>query len=152
LKKVTRSTKTCCSKVPAPLDNTINLLLDIQEKRGWLPKEAMKRACRQRGIPGVDVYGVATFYSQFKLAKRGKYLLSLCRGTACHVKGSEKLLQYLYGLLGIRPGETTSDGKFTLQTVNCVGACAKAPNIMINNVVYGNLDEPKLKKLLEGLK
>ena len=130
----------------------IPILQDAQEIYGYLPGEVLRLIARQLGMSLSKVYGVATFYSQFKLAKRGKYLLSLCRGTACHVKGSEKLLQYLYGLLGIRPGETTSDGKFTLQTVNCVGACAKAPNIMINNVVYGNLDEPKLKKLLEGLK
>ena len=133
-------------------DNAINLLLGLQERRGWLPAKDMAKMCRERGIPGVDVYGVATFYSQFKLAKRGKYLLSLCRGTACHVKGSGRLLEYVQDLLGVKPGETTSDGRFTLQAVNCVGACAKAPNVMVDSVVYGSMDEQKLRKLLEGLR
>ena len=133
-------------------DNTINLLLGIQEKRGWLSAKEMSRMCREKGIPGVDVYGVATFYSQFKLAKRGKYLVSLCRGTACHVKGSGRLLEFIQDYLCIKPGETTSDGRFTLQAVNCVGACAKAPNVMVDSVVYGIMDEQKLRKLLEGLR
>jgi NADH:ubiquinone oxidoreductase subunit E len=133
-------------------DNTINLLLGIQEKKGYLPRDEMVRLCREKEMPGVDVYGVATFYSQFRLSNRGKYMLRLCRGTACHVKGSGGLLEYLEELLGIKPGQTTKDGKFTLQCVNCIGACARAPNIMINDDVYGELDKAKLRKLLEGLR
>jgi len=139
-------------KLKLHTDNTINMLLDLQEKHGYLPRERMIRACREKGIPGVDVYGVATFYSQFKLAKRGKYLVSVCRGTACHVKGSGRLLEFLEAYLSVKPGETTADGKFTLQIVNCIGACAKAPNVMVNGMAYGNLDEPGLRKLLEGLR
>jgi NADH-quinone oxidoreductase E subunit len=132
-------------------DNTVNLLLSLQEKKGYLPRDEMVRLCKEKGMPGVDVYGVATFYSQFRLEKRGKYMLRLCRGTACHVKGSARLLEYLEEFLGIKPGQTTKDGKFTLQCVNCIGACARAPNIMVNDDVYGELDKAKLKKLLEAL-
>jgi len=140
------------SRVPMQLDNNINLLLDLQARKGYLPKKELMAACREKGIPGVDVYGVATFYAQFRLIKQGKYILSLCSGTACHVKGAEKLQAYIHDLLGIRPGETTKDGRFTLRTVNCVGACSKAPNLMVDDVVYGELDKPKVRKLIEGLK
>jgi NADH-quinone oxidoreductase subunit E len=133
-------------------ENTINLLLSMQDKKGYLSKDGMVKACREKGRHGVELYGVATFYSQFRLEKRGKYMLRLCRGTACHVKGSTDLQEYIHELLGIRPGETSKDGKFTLQAVNCFGACARAPNIMVNDDVYGELTRPKLKKLLEGLK
>lgn len=112
----------------------------------------MKKECKRKGVPGVDVYGVATFYAQFKLVKQGKYIISVCRGTACHVKGSAKLLDDIYEMLGIRPGQTSKDGKFSLQCVNCLGACAKAPNVMINDIVYGDIDRTKLEKILKGYK
>jgi NADH-quinone oxidoreductase subunit E len=136
---------------PEPLDNNINLLLGMQEKKGYLPREEMIAACKSRGIPGVDLNGVATFYSKFRFHQKGKYVISLCKGTACHVKGAEKLEEYVYDILKIRNGETTSDGRFSLQCVNCVGACSRAPNVMINDTVYGEMTQKKLKKMLDGL-
>jgi NADH:ubiquinone oxidoreductase subunit E len=133
-------------------ENTINLLLDIQEKETYLPKDKMMSLSKIKGIPGVDIYGVATFYAQFKLNKPGKFIISLCRGTACHVKGSAKLLDYFYDYLGLKPGQTSKDGKFTLQCVNCLGACAKAPAMMINDITYGDLDKKKIKQIIESLK
>lgn len=124
----------------------------MQEKNGYLPRDEMIKVCRTKAIPGTDVYGVATFYAQFKMVKRGRYMISVCRGTACHVRGSEKILDWIRGMLGIRPGQTTEDGKFSVQCVNCVGACAKAPNVMINDVVYGDLNEEKFRKIIGGLK
>ncbi|MFH0924468.1 MAG: NAD(P)H-dependent oxidoreductase subunit E [bacterium] len=131
------------SEIDSKKNNIINLLLDIQEKNGYLPRGEMIALSKRTGIPGVDLYGVATFYAQFKLNKQGKYIIHLCRGTACHVKGSTKFLDYFYELLNLKPGQTTKDEKFTLQCVNCLGACAKAPAMMINDITYGELDKKK---------
>ncbi len=132
--------------------NVVAILQELQKKNGYLTNEEMIRVSKEKNIPGVNIYGVATFYSQFKLKKSGKYIISVCRGTACHVKGSDKLLQYLEEIIGIKTGETTEDGKFTLECVNCIGACAKAPAMMINDEVYGELDKTKVKKIIEALK
>lgn len=131
--------------------NVVAILQDLQEKRGYLTKEDMIKISKEMDIPGVNLYGVATFYAQFKLSKPGKHIVSLCRGTACHVKGSANLLEYFYELLGIKPGQTTKDGRITLQCVNCLGACAKAPAMMIDDITYGDLDKKKIKKIIESL-
>ncbi len=132
--------------------NVVAILQDLQQKEGYLSKDSMVKISKEMGIPGVDIYGVATFYSQFRLTQQGKYKISICTGTACHVKGSGKLLEFVETLLGIKTGQTTKDGKFTLERVNCIGACAKAPAMMINNEVYGQLTEDKVKKIIKGLK
>jgi len=132
--------------------NAVEALQEMQSKHGFLPKEELVKASRKLGIPLVDLMGVATFYSQFKMHPEGKYKVSVCRGTACHVKNSSTLLRHIEKKLGIRPGETTLDNKITLECVNCIGACAKAPAVMINDKVYGDLDEKKLDKIIGGLK
>ena len=132
--------------------NVIVLLQKIQEQYGYLPESEIVRLSKELDIPAVDLSGVATFYSQFKLIKPGKYKLSLCRGTACHVKNSLELLKYTEELLGVKAGKTQESGKVSLDIVNCLGACAKAPVIMINGVVYGELTKEKIKKIVEGLK
>jgi NADH:ubiquinone oxidoreductase subunit E len=133
-------------------ENVINLLLDLQEKEGFLSKESMIRLSREKNIPGVSVFGVATFYAQFKLRQPGKHKISICRGTACHVKNSERILEYMEEQLGIKHGETTPDGAISIETLNCIGACAKAPAMMIDGTVYGELTKEKVKGLLDGLK
>ena len=99
----------------------------------------------------INILGLAFFYSQCRLTKHGKYTISICRGTACHVKNSESILEAIESLLNIKKGETTKDGKFTIETVNCIGACAKAPAMMINRVVYGELTKDKVKKILSEM-
>ena len=132
--------------------NIIVLLQKIQEIYGYIPESEIVRLSKELDIPAVDITGVATFYSQFKLIKPGKYKISLCRGTACHVKNSIELLKYLEESLAIKAGHTQESGKISLDIVNCLGACAKAPVMMINGQVYGELTKDKIKKVIEGLK
>lgn len=131
--------------------NVVALLQEIQARHGFLPVEELERLSKRTGIPGVYLFGVATFYSQFRLAKPGKYIVSVCSGTACHVKDSANLVKYAEELLGIKRGQMTADGKISLETVNCIGDCAKAPAMMINNEVYGELTKAKMQKILEEL-
>jgi NADH-quinone oxidoreductase E subunit len=146
-------------KNPQPKDelithnvNVVAILQELQKSKGYLEKEDIIQIAKQLQIPAVHMYGVATFYSMFKLHKPGKYIISMCRGTACHVKNSLALLNYLEEALKIKPGQTTKDGKISLETVNCIGACAKAPAMMINNIVYGELTKEKIKKIISELK
>jgi NADH-quinone oxidoreductase E subunit len=132
--------------------NVVAILQELQKSKGYLEKEDIIQIAKQLQIPAVHMYGVATFYSMFKLHKPGKYIISMCRGTACHVKNSLALLNYLEEALKIKPGQTTKDGKISLETVNCIGACAKAPAMMINNIVYGELTKEKIKKIISELK
>lgn len=130
--------------------NVIRVLQDIQLKEQYISKETIVKLSKELGLHGSELYGVLTFYSQFKLTKPGKYRISICRGTACHVKNSESLLRYLEKELKIQEGKTTEDGKFSLTSVNCIGACASAPAMMINGTVYGELDEKKIKSIIDG--
>ena len=132
--------------------NIIALLQEIQETQGFVSEEAVVKLSKEMGIPAINLYGVLTFYSQFKLEAPGKNHVCVCRGTACHVKKSDEILKALEELLKIKSGETTKDGLFSLEGVNCIGACAKAPAIMINKKVYGELDKDKSKKLLLKIK
>lgn len=133
-------------------NNIVTGLQNIQEEQGYLPAEELIRLSKECGVPGVNIYSVATFYNQFRFTKPAKYVVSICRGTACHVNNSGALLQYAQDLLGIKPGESTKDGLITLEIVRCLGACAKAPTMMINSIVYGNLTKEKLKEILTNLK
>ena len=132
--------------------NIIALLQEIQESQGFVSEEAVVKLSKEMGIPAINLYGVLSFYSQFKLKAPGKNHVCVCRGTACHVKKSDEILKALEELLKIKNGETTKDGLFSLEGVNCIGACAKAPAIMINKKVYGELDKDKSKKLLLKIK
>lgn len=112
----------------------------------------MEKLAKSLGIPAVELFGVATFYTQFRLTKPGKYTISVCTGTACHIKNSSLLIKFAEELLGIKRGQTTSDGKISFESVNCLGACAKAPAMMINGTVFGELTKTKMKEIIEGLK
>ncbi|HOL62194.1 MAG TPA: NADH-quinone oxidoreductase subunit NuoE [Elusimicrobiales bacterium] len=130
----------------------IPMLQEIQEAEGYVSKEAVKEISRIIGISASKVYGVATFYNQFRFEPLGKYHIMVCRGTACHVKGSSQSLNIVQEVLKINPGQTTKDGLFSLETVACMGACSLAPVISINGEFYGEMTAEKLKKLISDIK
>jgi NADH-quinone oxidoreductase subunit E len=130
----------------------IPVLQGVQAKLGYLPRQAMLAIAAYLNIAPVDVYGVVTFYNQFRLNPPGKYQVAICRGTACHVKGSFNLLETLQRELGIEAGATTRDGLFSLETVACIGACSIAPVMTVNGEFYGRLDKKKVEKILRELR
>ena len=132
--------------------NTVELLEVLQDKYSYLPKDELVKLSKELKIPLIDLYGVATFYSYFKLNKPCKYLIRVCDGTACHVQGSPKIIDYLEKTLGIKPGEISSDNLFEIETVRCLGLCASAPLMVVNDKVYTKLDLTQTKTILEELK
>lgn len=133
--------------------NIITILQDIQENFGYIPEESINWFSKRLDIPASRFFGVATFYSQFHLKPRGKNVITICRGTACHVKGSEKLINRTLMELDIPPYEETSeDLKFTVEKVNCIGACGIAPVVMINKEVHGKMTLDKIIRELNKLK
>lgn len=127
----------------------IPVLHEAQELFGYLPEEVQQKIADGLGISLAEVYGVATFYSRFTLIPKGKYNIQLCLGTACYVKGADKILEKLEELLGIKVGETTPDGKFSIEGARCVGACGLAPVMVINEEVYGKVTPDMVKGILD---
>lgn len=127
----------------------ITILQKTQDIYGYLPKDAIIYISERTGIAESEIMGVATFYTQFRLAPVGKYLIMLCQGTACHVNSSELILQTIKDELGIEDGETTEDGLFSLKCVACLGCCSLSPVMMINESTYGSLTPEKTKKILK---
>lgn len=127
----------------------IQALQEVQKKFGYISRENLRMLSDGLDVPYAYVYAVAGFYKSFSLEKRGKYIVTVCDGTACHIKGSGGLLEEVAGNLGLKPGETSDDELFTLETVGCLGVCALAPVVMINDQYYGNLTTVSLKKLLD---
>ncbi|HEC96612.1 MAG TPA: NAD(P)H-dependent oxidoreductase subunit E [Nitrospirae bacterium] len=133
--------------------NVISLLQDIEESFGYLPEDAIYWFSEQLDIPPSRFYGIATFYAQFHLKPRGENIITACCGTACHVKGSERLINSLMRELHIPSGEDTSDDKkFTVEKVNCVGACSIAPVVIINREVHGKMTADRLMKEIRKIK
>jgi NADH-quinone oxidoreductase subunit E len=130
----------------------INMLQDIQDIYGYLPERAMEYIAEKTENKKATIYGVATFYTQFRLNPIGKHLILQCQGTACHVNGSKEVSKAMCEYLNIKPGETTEDMLFTLEDVACLGCCSLAPVIMINGEAYGNLTPKKAIKILEEIK
>jgi NADH-quinone oxidoreductase subunit E len=126
----------------------IPILQQVQQALGYLPEEALRRIAHFTRVPESTVFGVATFYSQFRLAPVGRNIIKVCRGTGCYVKGSPRLLDKVEKLLGINDGETTSDLEYTLETVACFGSCALAPVVVLNGKVHGTVTPERLKALL----
>ena len=127
----------------------IPLLQSAQDSYGYIPEKALHYISELVNIPAADIYGVITFYSQFRLKPLGKYLVRICQGTACHVNGAKNVLKVLQNELGIGVGETTDDGLFSFQSVACLGCCALAPVMMIDDETHGNLDAEKIKKVIK---
>lgn len=128
------------------------VLQEIQERFEYLPEDAMKEVSKRLNIPLTEVYGVATFYHFFSLKPKGRYKIQVCEGTACYVKGAKRVLEKFEEILGIKVGEVTPDGKFSVESVRCIGACSHAPAIMINDQVYGRMNSEKVVQLVKSLK
>ncbi len=134
---------------PRSQDKLIPILQGVQEEEGFLSKQAMYRIGEYVGVPASKVYGVATFYNGFRFKPRGKYPIVICRGTACHVRGSLAVLEAFQDELGIKPGDTTEDGRFSLEVVACIGACGLAPVITVGGEVFGEVKPGQIKKILK---
>lgn len=142
-------TEAVLSKYPANDPSTlIPILQDLQDVFGFLPEKELQKVSMHAGLPMARIYGVATFYNQFRLQPLGKFVIRVCRGTACHVKGSFDILTTLENELGIKAGQTTRDLMFSIETVACIGACSIAPVVAVNDEFHGKLDAQKVKKLL----
>ncbi len=130
----------------------IPILHEVQEFYGYLPFEVQKLIAEELNIPLADIYGVVTFYSRFSLTPVGKYKVGVCMGTACYVKGSDKVLEEFKKQLGLEVGETSEDGMFSLEATRCIGACGLAPVITVNEDVYGKLFAEDVKDIVEKYK
>lgn len=128
----------------------IPLLQDIQDEQGFISRESVQIVGDHLNLPSSKIYGVATFYNQFRFNSPGKYHIQICRGTACHVKGSAGVLDTLVRELKINPGETSRDGLFSLEVVACLGVCGLAPVVCINGEFFANLNNDKVKKLIKN--
>jgi NADH-quinone oxidoreductase E subunit len=141
------------SKYPAGRrDALIPLLQDVQEAHGYLSRDAVVRVGRHLRLPASKVYGVATFYNQFRFQPLGRYHLQICRGTACHVKGSNQSLSAIQRTLQIKPGQTTRDGLFSLEVVACLGACGLAPLLAVNGEFHAGVTSERVTKILRTLR
>lgn len=130
----------------------IPILQETQETYGYLPKVALARISEQLGVPFSQVYGVATFYSQFYLSRRGRNVIKVCDGTACHVRGAPRNMTVVEKDLGIQPGGTTEDYNFTYEVVYCLGACALGPVTVVNGNVKGRCSSERVHQLVEELR
>ena len=128
-------------------ENLIQILNNVQEYYGYIPEKSQKKISEYLKISMAEIYGVITFYSRFTLKPKGKYNIAICLGTACFVKGSEKIMDRAKERLKIEPGETTKDGMFSLEETRCVGACGLAPVFTVNGEVYGNATVQKLDEV-----
>jgi NADH-quinone oxidoreductase subunit E len=128
----------------------IQLLLDIQQELNWIPKEVADRISQRLNIPQSQIYRVASFYTAMSLTPRGRHLISVCMGTACHVRGSPRLLDRITDILKIQPGETSTDRRFTLNTVNCLGCCAMGPVVVVDGVYHSKPSTTDLREILES--
>ena len=130
----------------------IAILQEIQDEHHYLPAQALKEVAEETGRSLVDIYGVATFYKSFALTPRGKHLVSVCMGTACHVRSAPGIAEECERQLGIKAGQTTSDGEFTLETVNCLGACAIGPIVVVDGHYFSKVSADKVKKILKKVR
>ncbi|MBQ8394542.1 MAG: NAD(P)H-dependent oxidoreductase subunit E, partial [Clostridia bacterium] len=128
------------------------ILSDIQKEYGYIPLEVQEIVSARTGVSVAEIYGVVTFYSFFSLTPKGKYVIGVCLGTACYVKGAQQVLDKFSELLGIKPGETTADGLFTLDALRCIGACGIAPAVTINGKVYPKLSVDAVPKVVKESK
>lgn len=132
----------------AQRDQLIPLLQEVQEQEGYVSRDAVIKIGKHLKLPTSKIYGVATFYNQFRFQPIGKYHILVCRGTACHVKGSSSILKNLQRVLKIEAGQTTRDGLFSLEVVACIGACGLAPVVSVNGEFHGNLNLDEIPKIL----
>ena len=148
-KRLREETKEILSKHEKRKDSLIKILEEIQVKYGYIPKVCQLEISEYLDMPLAEIYGVITFYARFSLKPKGKYNVSICLGTACFVKGSNEILEGAKEKLGIGEGETTADGKFSLDTTRCIGACGLAPVFTVNEEVYGKATVKKMNEILD---
>jgi len=130
----------------------VEVLQDLQESHGYLPEEALYRVSDSFGVPLIEVFRLANFYKAFSLKPRGRHLLTVCTGTACHVRGAPRMLDEVLAQLEVGPGETTEDRAFTLETVNCLGACALGPVVVVDGEYHDHMSPAKLRTLLGAVR
>lgn len=137
------------SRYPKDPSSIIQVLQDINDEYRYLPCEVVEYAATQLGVPRSRAFSVATFYKAFSLKQRGRVIIKVCKGTACHIRGAEQISDELQRVLKIKAGETTKDLEFTMEEVNCVGACAMAPVVVINEKYHGSLTMEKVKDIVK---
>ena len=147
--KVDEALTKILSKYEQDKSNLIQILNEVQEHYGYVPKMAQAEISKYLDMPMAEVYGVITFYSRFTLEPKGKYNVAVCLGTACFVKGSEKVLDKAKEMLGIDVGQTTADGKFSIEATRCIGACGLAPVFTVNDEVYGKATPELMEKVIK---
>jgi NADH-quinone oxidoreductase subunit E len=135
-------------KYQSDASSLIQILLEIQRENRWLPKEALERISRKLGVPLNRIQQISTFYKVFSLVPKGRHEIHVCTGTACHVRGAPRLLDSVQNQVGISPGETDLDLKFSLETVNCVGCCALGPVIVMDGEYHGQMNVRKVTAML----
>ena len=140
------------SKYEKDKSNLIQILNEVQETYGYIPESVQLEISKYLGMEMAEIYGVITFYARFTLKPKGKYNIAVCLGTACFVKGSEKVLDRVKQKLGIDVGETTEDGKFSLEATRCIGACGLAPVFTVNDEVYGKATPELVDKVIDEYK
>jgi len=128
----------------------IQLLLDVQKELNWVPKEAIQRISERLQVPLSQIYRVTSFYKSMSLKPKGRHLVSVCLGTACQVRDGPRVMDRIRGILGVNPGETTPDMKFTLERVNCLGCCALGPVMVVNGEYYGKMMPAKAEEILKS--
>ena len=129
----------------------IEVLQDVQQAEGYIPQEVMCVVSERLRVPLIEVYRVANFYKAFSLQPRGKHVITVCMGTACHVRSAARMFDQVAGQLGIQPGQTTEDQLFTLESVNCLGACALGPIVVLDDVYHHHMTPGKLRKLIQSV-
>lgn len=139
-------------KIDGRPEDLIPVLQRVQAALGYLPEKALLEIAYKMALPSAKVFGVATFYTQFRLQPVGKHIIRVCRGTACHVRGSGRILKGIQAQLKVAPGETTKDRLFTLETVACFGSCALAPVLVIDDAVHGRMNSSKAQKFLDQIR
>ena len=141
--------KACLAAISPEPGNLIRGLQAIQTAEGYVSDEAIRIAADYFKVAPVEIEGVLSFYAQFKRVKPGRFTVAVCDGTACHIKGSPLIMEWLSDALKIRPGETDADGNFTIEKVSCLGCCSLAPVMAVNGTVYGKLDRKKVVRILK---
>ncbi len=141
--------RTIFDKYKGKREEIIPILQKVQEEYTFLPNHSMKEIARFTRVPESDVFGVATFYAQFRFTPTGRNIISVCRGTACHVRGAPAILEEVTSGLGLEEEGTTPDMEYTVETVACIGCCALAPCVTLNEEVHGNLTKKKVRKFLK---
>ncbi len=150
--RAVRQINEICDRYVSEKTPLMMILSDVQKEFGYIPLEVQEIISARTGISVAEIYGVVTFYSFFSLTPKGKYVIGVCMGTACYVKGAQQIIDKFSEIIGIKPGETSADGLFTLDALRCIGACGIAPAVTINGKVYPKLTVDAVPKIVEEYK